>query len=169
MTKLPKDIFFSLNMGRNKRPNESRVTGIPNNAISLKEWIVEWLAKNSIDESTTGGKRYIVPKNITVVAGETVDLSTEAFDDAYMIELSWSGGTGTMVLNLPLAASNTNRVMRFISNTGFDAGGAHNADLTPQGGDTLDGSTNKYRINKEYEGIKVWSNGTEWFIIQKKA
>ena len=169
MTKLPKDIFFSLNMGRNKRPNESRVTGIPNNAISLKKWIVEWLAKNSIDESTTEGKRYIVAKNLTVVAGETVDLSTEAFDDAYMIELSWSGATGTMVLNLPLAASNTNRVMRFISNTGFDAGGAHNADLTPQGGDTLDGSTNKYRINKEYEGIKVWSNGTEWFIIQKKA
>ena len=165
MTKLPKDIFFSLNMGRNKRPNESRVTGIPNNAISLKKW----LAKNSIDESTTEGKRYIVAKNLTVVAGETVDLSTEAFDDAYMIELSWSGATGTMVLNLPPAASNVNRVMRFISNTGFDAGGAHNADLTPQGGDTLDGSTNKYRINKEYEGIKVWSNGTEWFIIQKKA
>ena len=74
-----------------------------------------------------------------------------------------------MVLNLPLAASNANRVMRFISNTGFDAGGAHHADLTPQGGDTLDGSTNRYRINKAYEGITVWSNGIEWFIIQKKA
>jgi len=168
MTKILEDIFFPLNMGRNKRPNESRVTGIPNNAISLKEWLVEWLAENSIDESTTGGKRYIVAKSLTVAAGETVDLSTEEFDDVYMIELSWSGATGTMVLNLPLAASNKNRAMRFISNTGFGAG-TQNADLTPQGGDTLDGSTNRYRINKTYEGIKVWSNGTEWFIIQKKA
>ena len=167
MTKILEDMFFPLNMGRNKRPNESRVTGIPNNAISLKEWLVKWLKANSIDESTTGGKRYIVAKNLTVVAGETVDLSTEAFDDVYMIELSWSGVTGTMVLNLPLAASNTNRAIRFISNTGFSS--STHVDITPQGGDTLDGSTNKYRINKSYEGIKVWSNGTEWLIIQKKA
>ena len=111
MTKILEDIFFPLNMGRNKKPNESRVTGIPNNAISLKEWLVEWSAENSIDESTTGGKRYIVAKSLTVAAGETVDLSTEAFDDVYMIELSWSGATGTMVLNLPLAASNKNRAI----------------------------------------------------------
>ena len=84
-----------------------------------------------------------------------------------MIELSWSGATGTMVLNLPLAASNVNRVIRFISNTDFTA--STHADVTPQGGDTLDGSTNNYRINKAYEGIQVWSNGVEWFIIQKKG
>ena len=112
---------------------------------------------------------YIVPTSLTVAASTTVDLSDSAYATAEMIELSWTGGTGTMVLNLPLAASNANRVMRFISNTGFDAGGAHHADLTPQGGDTLDGSTNRYRINKAYEGITVWSNGIEWFIIQKKA
>tara|TARA_B110000503_G_C7133139_1_gene407651 strand:- start:1055 stop:1162 length:108 start_codon:yes stop_codon:yes gene_type:complete len=26
-----------------------------------------------------------------------------------------------------------------------------------------------YVINKTYEGIQVWTDGTEWFIIQKKA
>lgn len=110
---------------------------------------------------------YIVPTSLTVTEGTTVNLSDSAYATSELIELSWSGATGTMVLNLPLAASNVNRVMRFISNTGFTA--STHADLTPQGGDTLDGSTNKYRINKAYEGIQVWSNGTEWFIIQKKA
>ena len=111
---------------------------------------------------------YIVPTQLTVTEGTTVNLSDSAYATSELIELSWSGATGTMVLNLPLAASNANRVMRFISNTGFGAG-TQNADLTPQGSDTLDGSTNKYRINKAYEGIQVWSNGTEWSIIQKKA
>ena len=109
---------------------------------------------------------YIVPTQLTVTEGTTVNLSDSAYATSELIELSWSGATGTMVLNLPLAASNVNRVMRFISNTGFAA--STHADVTPQGGDTLDGSTNKYRINKAYEGIQVWSNGTEWFIIQKK-
>ena len=111
---------------------------------------------------------YIVPTSLTVSEGTTVNLSDSAYATSELIELSWSGANGTMVLNLPIAASNVNRVMRFISNTGFGAG-TQNADLTPQGGDTLDGSTNKYRINKAYEGIQVWSNGVEWFIIQKKA
>ena len=111
---------------------------------------------------------YIVPTSLTVTQGTTVNLSDLAYATSELIELSWSGATGTMVLNLPLAASNVNRVMRCMSNAGFGAG-TQNADLTPQGGDTLDGSTNKYRINKAYEGIQVWSNGVEWFIIQKKA
>ena len=111
---------------------------------------------------------YIVPTSLTVSEGTTVNLSDSAYATSELIELSWSGANGTMILNLPLAASNVNRVMRFISNNGFGAG-TQNADLTPQGGDTLDGSTNKYRINKAYEGIQVWSNGVEWFIIQKKA
>ena len=110
---------------------------------------------------------YIVPTSLTVSEGTTVNLSDSAYATSELIELSWSGANGTMILNLPLAASNVNRVMRFISNTGFS--GPTHADLTPQGGDTLDGSTNRYRINKAYEGIQVWSNGTEWFIIQKKA
>ena len=111
---------------------------------------------------------YIVPTSLTVTEGTTVNLSDSAYTTSELIELSWSGANGTMILNLPIAASNINRVMRFISNSSFGAG-TQNADLTPQGGDTLDGSTNKYRINKVYEGIQVWSNGVEWFIIQKKA
>ena len=51
-------------------------------------------------------------------------------------------------------------------------GGFANAtrvELTPINSQTLDGSTDAYVINKEFEGIQVWSDGVEWFIIQKKA
>ena len=110
---------------------------------------------------------YIAPTSLTVSEATTVNLSDSAYATSELIVLTWSGASGTMVLNLPSASSNTNRVIRLLSDTTF--ANATHADLTPIGGDTLDGSTNKYRINKEYEGIQVWSNGVEWFIIQKKA
>jgi len=57
--------------------------------------------------------------------------------------------------------------MRFISDSTFSTN--TRIYLTPATGQNLDGSTNYYEINKAYEGIKIWSDGTEWFIIQKKA
>jgi hypothetical protein len=74
-----------------------------------------------------------------------------------------------MALTLPDATdlNNVNRVIRFISDTTFVTN--TQARLTPFGSQTIDGSTNYYTINKEYEGVTLWSNGTEWFIIQKKA
>ena len=114
---------------------------------------------------------YIVPVPITVSAGDTINLSDTIYQNASMIELSWSGGTNPDVtLNLPDAtnANNTYRTLRFISDSTF-TNASHHVDLTPTGGQTLDGSTDPYVINKAYEGIMVWSDGVEWFIIQKKA
>ena len=111
------------------------------------------------------GKLIVVSK--TATASETVDLGTSTYENAQMIKLTWSGAAGTAVYTLPTASSSTNRKIRFISDTTF-ATNTH-VDLTPAGSDTLDGSTNVYRINKEYEGVALWSDGTEWFIIQKKA
>ena len=110
---------------------------------------------------------YIVTTSITFQADLTINLSDSAYDNSEMIRLSWTGGNGTAILNLPDATQNVNRVMRFISNGGF-----HNSTrvhLTPILGQTIDGSTSFYNINKEYEGIQVWSDGVQWFIIQKKA
>lgn len=112
-------------------------------------------------------ENYLVPSNITVSDGDTVNLSDSAYSDSMLIRLSWSGANGTMTLNLPSASDNTNRLMRFISNGGFN--NATRVELTPINSETLDGSTNAYVINKEFEGIQVWSDGVEWFIIQKKA
>jgi len=57
--------------------------------------------------------------------------------------------------------------MRFLSNGGF--ANATRVELTPINSETLDGSTSAYVINKEFEGIQIWSDGVQWFIIQKKA
>jgi len=113
---------------------------------------------------------YLVPTTLTVsVAGGTVDLGSSTYDDAELIVLSWSGATGTVELTLPdaTATNSTNRVIRIISDSTFTT--STHADLTPASGQNLDGATDAYRINKAYEGITVWSNGTEWFIIQAKA
>ena len=113
---------------------------------------------------------YLVPTTLTVsVAGGTVDLGSSTYDDAELIVLSWSGATGTVELTLPdaTATNSTNRVIRIISDSTFTT--STHADLTPASGQNLDGATDAYRINKAYEGITVWSNGTEWFVIQAKA
>lgn len=110
---------------------------------------------------------YLVPTHITVSAGQTINLSDSQYADIKLVKLTWSGVSGNMTLNLPSASSSTNRAIRFISNGGFDTN--TRVYLTPIGGDTLDGSTDYYQINKTYEGIYIWSDGTEWFIIQKKA
>jgi len=112
-------------------------------------------------------ENYLVPVTITVSDGETVNLSDSTYSDSMLIRLSWSGANGTMTLNLPSASNNTNRIMRFISNGGFS--NSTRVNLTPINSETLDGSTSAYVINKEFEGIQVWSDGVEWFIIQKKA
>ena len=110
---------------------------------------------------------YLVPTHITVSSGQTINLSDSQYANIKLVKLTWSGASGNMTLNLPLASENTNRAIRFISNGGFNTN--TRVYLTPSGSDTLDGSTNFYEINKEYEGIYVWSDGSEWFIIQKKA
>tara|TARA_R110000782_G_C14689472_1_gene400972 strand:+ start:312 stop:827 length:516 start_codon:yes stop_codon:yes gene_type:complete len=120
---------------------------------------------------TNPNNSYIVPVTLTVSAGDTINLSDSVYQNTSMIELSWSGGTNPDVtLNLPDATNpnNTYRTIRFISDSTF-RNASHHVDLTPTGGQTLDGSTNPYVINKEYEGIMVWSDGVEWFVVQKKA
>jgi len=110
---------------------------------------------------------YIIPTSLTVVKDTTVNLSDAEYQNTILVRLTWEGANGDMTLNLPSAASSQNRIIRFISNGGYAT--ATRTNLTPIGGDTLDGSSSAYVINKAYEGIQVWSDGEQWFIIQKKA
>jgi len=110
---------------------------------------------------------YLIPTNLTVQPDVTVNLSNAVYQNSILIKLSWSGANGTQVLNLPTASSSTNRIIRIISNGGYAT--STRTELTPIGSDTLDGSSAAYLINKAYEGIQVWSDGLQWFIIQKKA
>jgi len=143
----------------------SELTGA--SALTGQE-IVPIVQSSSTKKTTTHdiSNKYI-SKAQTAQAGVDIDLDGSDYDYVKIIKLIWSGANGTAVYTLPDATNHTDRIIRFISNSTF-----HNSThvrLTPKSGQTLDGSANYYDINKEYEGITVWSDGTEWFIIQKKA
>ena len=112
---------------------------------------------------------YIHATNITVSSGDTVDLDDAAYDDTRLVKLTWSGGSGNMTMTLPDATTskNTNRLIRFVTNGGFNTNTRVN--LTPLAGQELDGSSSSYELNVAYEGLMLWSSGTEWIIIQKKS
>ena len=112
---------------------------------------------------------HLEPTTLSVVAGGTYDLGNEVYDEAELIVLSWVGGNGRATLTLPdlTLDKNLNRTKRIITDSSFS--NSTHVDLTPYGSQTLDGSNNAFDLNRAYEGIKVWGNGTEWFIIQQKA
>ena len=112
---------------------------------------------------------YIHNTDITASDGVNLDLDDSLYDDSRMIKLSWSGGSGNMVLSLPDATTSksTNRIIRIVTNGGFNTN--TRVRLTPIAGQTLDGSSDYYELNVSYEGLMLWSDGSEWFIIQKKA
>ena len=128
------------------------------------------LVQGGLTKQTTASKfkNYFVSTDITAEAGVDVDLNAAIYDDTFMFKLSWTGGNGTAVYTLPDAVAHIHRKIRFISDGTF-TGSAKHVDVTPAVGQNLDGSSNAYRINKDYEGITVWSDGVEWFILQKKA
>jgi hypothetical protein len=112
---------------------------------------------------------YIHATNITVSSGDTIDLDDAAYDDTRLVKLTWSGGSGSMTMTLPDATTskNTNRLIRFVTNGGFNTNTRVN--LTPIAGQELDGSSSSYELNVAYEGLMLWSSGAEWIIIQKKG
>jgi len=112
---------------------------------------------------------HLTPTTLSVTAGGTYDLGNEVYDEAELIVLSWIGGNGTATLTLPDVTldKNLNRTKRIITDSSFS--NSTHVDLTPYASQTLDGSNDAFDLNRAYEGIKVWGNGTEWFIIQQKA
>ncbi|MCP3699966.1 MAG: hypothetical protein GY920_15650 [Aliivibrio sp.] len=85
-----------------------------------------------------------------------------------IVKIGWSGGNGIYVINLPSATAIPYRVIRFVTNGTYPGGGAHKVRFTATGGETIDGDA-FFETSKVYEGIAVWSTGTEWVIIQAKA
>ena len=125
--------------------------------------------KTSLTDVQNYITNHLDPTTLTVSAGNTYDLGASTYDEAELIVLSWSGGNGTATLTLPdvTASKNLNRTKRFITDSTFT--NATHANLTPFGSQNLDGANSTFDLNRAYEGIKIWGNGTEWFIIQQKA
>lgn len=107
----------------------------------------------------------LIPSPITAGAAGSSTMPS----DSNLIKLSWDGlGSGTYTLNLPTAASMINRTVRVITDGTLAVGAADKINITPDGIETIDGATS-FEISKRYEGISMWSSGTEWIIVQSKS
>jgi len=110
---------------------------------------------------------YIIPVQVDCTPSGTTFL-TGSYETASILKLNYTGGNGTHTLTLPDATTTTNtyRSIRVISNGTID--NQHQVDLIPSASQTLDGVSSGFSFNRSYEGVMVWSDGTEWFKIQAK-
>ena len=111
----------------------------------------------------------LVASNYTVNPTGVVNLPTDF--STRLVKISWgSGGNGTAIVRLPIASNYTNKTIQIITDGTFDVGGGKKVQVEPSfgSGDTIDGS-GTFELSKKYEGVTLWSDGTEWFVIQAKA
>jgi hypothetical protein len=123
--------------------------------------------KVNFNETAAGGNEglaYLTPQLLTASATGSGNI-----DPSYnLVLLSWTGGNGFYTLNLPLASANTNRLIRITTDGSLAIGAGDKIDITATGGETIDGAAS-FQISKQYEGLAVFSTGTEWIIAQAKA
>jgi hypothetical protein len=113
----------------------------------------------------SGSIAKLIPFQVTASAG-----GSSAYNaDNNIVEIGWTGGSGTYTLFLPTpTGDNQYRSIRFVTNSTFPNGASDKVQITALPGETIDGAQ-FFEISKVYEGVSVWSNGTEWIIIQAKA
>lgn len=123
--------------------------------------------KINFNETAAGGNEglaYLTPQLLTASATGSGNV-----DPGYnLVLLSWTGGNGIYTLNLPLASANTNRLIRITTDGSLASGAGDKIDITATGGETIDGDPS-FQISKQYEGLAIFSTGTEWIIVQAKA
>jgi len=114
---------------------------------------------------STEGLVTLKPYNLIAGAGGSSTMPS----NYNLIDISWDGlGNGTYVLNLPPAPSLPYRNIRIITDGSLDNGAQDKIQLTAAPGDSIDGAAD-FEISKRYEGVSIWSDGTEWIVIQAKA
>lgn len=112
----------------------------------------------------SGAIAKLIPFQVTASAGGSSTYSA----DNNIVEFSWTGGNGTYTLTIPSATAIPYRNIRFVTNSSFPNGASDKVRITAQSGETIDGAA-FFEISKQYEGVSLWSNGTEWIVIQAKA
>ncbi len=109
-----------------------------------------------------GGTAILEPEFITATPGGSSVISTSK----NIIDLSWVGGSGTYTLTLPSATEIPYRFLRIVNNSTVTAN--DKVDIAAPIGETIDGGAT-YEINKPYNGCAVWSDGSNWVVIQAKS
>lgn len=122
---------------------------------------LEW---KSQDDYVSGAITKLIPFQVTASAGGSGTYTA----DNNIVEFSWTGGNGTYTFTIPSAATIPYRNIRFVTNSSFPNGASDKVRITAQSGETIDGDA-FFEISKQYEGVSLWSNGTEWIVIQAKA
>lgn len=125
---------------------------------------VSGAAWDDATDVVSGAVAKLIPFQITASAGGSSTYSASN----NMVEIGWTGGNGTYVLNIPSATAIPYRNIRFVTNSTFPNGASDKVQITAQSGETIDGAA-FFEISKVYEGVSLWSNGTEWIVIQAKA
>lgn len=134
---------------------------------------------NLLTVSTTGNVNEVPvsdlnPQNLeatsyTVIPGSVVNLPADS--SIRLVKISWgSVNNGTATVRLPSVSNFTNKTTQIITDGTFDSGAGKKVNIEGSfgSGDTIDGVAS-FELSKKYEGISLWSDGTEWFIIQAKA
>ena len=110
----------------------------------------------------TGTTATLEPEFMTVTPGGASTITTKK----NIIDLNWVGSSGTHTLTLPSAAEIPYRFLRIVNDSTILA--SDKVDIAAPVGETIDGSAT-YEINKPYNGVAVWSDGSNWIVIQAKS
>lgn len=131
--------------------------------VSNSQSNVEW---KDPEEVVSEAIAKLIPFQVTASAGGSSTYSA----NNNIVEFSWDNvnGNGIYVLTIPSAATIPYRNIRFVTNSTFPNGASDKVEITAQAGETIDGAA-FFEISKQYEGVSLWSNGTEWIVIQAKA
>jgi hypothetical protein len=125
------------------------------------------LAKDLVSFVNNNTSKLVTLEPFNLLAGD--NRSSTMPTNYNLIDISWDGlGNGNYILNLPLASSLKYRNIRIITDGSLDNGAQDKIFLTAAPGDSIDGASD-FEISKRYEGVSIWSDGTEWIVIQAKA
>ena len=107
------------------------------------------------------------PTVVSASAAGSSSIPTAASSGATvnMYSCTWSGGNGNYTLTLPSAVTDAYRSIRVITDGTF-TNNTLQVILTPVFGQTINGASS-VALNKQYTGILVWSDGSNWRVIQE--
>ncbi len=143
---------------------DSKISGLPRAEQLIGSELVPIVQDGETRQASTNQfNTFLQPRLITAEAGEDITLTSNG--DFY--KFTWTGSNGIFGVTLPLASQSQNRLYRFISDNTISAN--KYIKILPTSPNTLDGSTSAFLINRAYEGVQIWCDGVEWFIIQQKA
>ena len=107
------------------------------------------------------------PTVVSALSSGSSSIPTAASSGATvnMYSCTWSGGNGNYTLTLPSAVTDAYRSIRVITDGTF-VNNTLQIILTPVFGQTINGVAS-VALNKQYTGILVWSDGSNWRVIQE--